>query len=697
MLSLQMVNHARDYDRGSSEAHRHLLETSDEFDQNLRKLETGIGGIPIPSEDLEDGIAEVSAHWEGFQPHILALRNEGSTVAEHQRARTYFVDEGPGLAEASTRLLGELRRQAERSRHRIWRVMVAAVFFNLGLVLVGYFLIRFYIVAPLRNLEEKTVQLRGGKLEVRVASPGNDEIGRLGQAFNEMAREIEGLVKSLEERRKFAESVITHVPVGVLIHRDDELVLANQQLLSLLGIADVDEIPDKAFVNLFAPEDRAAAAAISTERTHRPQQLHLSSHHDEPRTVEVVTVSIEYEGGEASLTMLRDITERQRMTARMMQMDRVVAIGTLVAGVGHEINNPLSFVMANLDFSIRRLKELKEALSESQQEHLDVFSMVEEALLESQMGSERIRDIVARLRAFSRGDETSRQPVDVAQILESTIRMAHSEIHTRARLVRKIEAVPPVEANESQLGQVFLNLLINAGQAIGEGRADEENVTVSLCCRDGRVIVAISDTGSGISREAADRIFDPFFTTKPPGEGTGLGLSICQKIIEAHDGVITFESEAGQGTTFQIVLPAVEGSLPIGMARPGLQGNEERRKIILIDDEEMVGKTFQRILKGAHDVEVTTDPRHFLEALAAGERYDVVFCDLIMPDITGMEMYDILARDYPETLSRTIFMTGGAFTAQAEKFLKTVDPPLLSKPFDIDDLLERIAGFEAND
>jgi CheY-like chemotaxis protein/two-component sensor histidine kinase len=347
--------------------------------------------------------------------------------------------------------------------------------------------------------------------------------------------------------------------------------------------------------------------------------------------------------------------------------------------MGHEINNPLSYLANNLEFSLQNLDQLRLEIGEAREDGLPVewkerCDAVVEALRESSLGSQRIRDIVSRLREFSRVDDTPRKAIRLEGALESSIRMADGEIRHRAQLIRDFRSVPTVEANESQIAQVFLNLLINAAHAVDEGNSEKDSITVSLFSEGDQVIVEVSDTGAGIPKEAASRIFDPFFTTKPPGQGTGLGLSICQKIVEAHGGLLTFRTTEGKGTTFRVSLKAVERPENVSPAQDLSHPQAGRRKLAIIDDDPMVCRGLKRLLESANEVHATTDAQTFLDVLDRGERYDVVFCDLMMPGMTGMELHDILAERYPEVLARTVWLGRAAALRAAQQRIKSRYP-----------------------
>jgi PAS domain S-box-containing protein len=391
--------------------------------------------------------------------------------------------------------------------------------------------------------------------------------------------------------------------------------------------------------------------------------------HDEPAPVPIVAV-------------YRDVTELKRAQARLLLADRMVSVGTLASGVAHEINNPLAYVVGNLGIMAEELADLQREVTPGRLHDLEA------CLKDTQDGAERVRRIVRDLKAFSRVDEDRREVLDVRDAIEAAVHLAWNEVRHRARLVRDFASVPMVEANESRLAQVFVNLLINAAQAIPEGHVDQHDITIRTL-QDGhaRVVIEVQDTGAGMAPDVLARVFDPFFTTKPVGVGTGLGLSICHGIIAALGGTIEVESQPGHGTLVRITLkpaevrkePEREVQVPIA---PGRRG-----RVLVIDDEPMVGAMVRRLLGHEHDVEVLTDGHAALgELLSDGARFDVVLCDMMMPTMTGMELHAQLASRAPEVAKRVVFLTGGAFTPAAQDFLTTVRPPFVEKPFDTEKL-----------
>jgi PAS domain S-box-containing protein len=389
--------------------------------------------------------------------------------------------------------------------------------------------------------------------------------------------------------------------------------------------------------------------------------------------------TIELSGERLVVAIGRDVTERVQTQAHLMFSDRMATIGSLAAGVAHEINNPLTVTIANLEIALQELTVAAESTG-----GLPGLASLEELLREASDGAARVATIVRDLKVFSRAEEDISGPVDVLRVLESSSRMARNEICHRAKLVREYADVPPVEGNESRLGQVFLNLLINAAQALPEGQAHQNRIVLRTRCDvAGFVTVEVEDTGPGIAPEHLARMFTPFFTTKPRGVGTGLGLSICRRIVTSFGGEITVESEVGRGTLFRVLLRANRAGSSAGVARrPEPAPAPRRGQILIVDDDRMTAKAVWRILASEHEVSMLQDATQALTRIVGGERFDVIICDLMMPDKTGPEFFEELSARAPELAERIIFLTGGAFTVSARDFLDRISNPWLAKPFE---------------
>jgi two-component system, NtrC family, sensor kinase len=360
----------------------------------------------------------------------------------------------------------------------------------------------------------------------------------------------------------------------------------------------------------------------------------------------------------------------------LIQAERLATAGQLAAGVGHEINNPLSYVLANVTFALEELaeRELDETMTE-----------VQDALQQARRGAERIRGIVRDLRTFASSKFDSLGTVDVRDALEFAVAMAEHQLRLRARLLRDYEPVPSVVGNESRLGQVFLNLLLNATQALPEGAVSSNQVTLTLRPhQESWVAIEVRDTGCGIPAEHLPRLFEPFFTTKPIGEGTGLGLSVCHGIVTSMGGQLQVESTPGRGSTFRVLLPVAGkavASESSGDGRVRRPGEPEARRVLVIDDEPEVIEALARTIGPLHSIERAGSGTRALELLAQDAGYDVIFCDLMMPELTGMDLYEVIASKYPELLERMIFMTAGGFTPRAIAFVDQHGPKCIEKPF----------------
>jgi CheY-like chemotaxis protein/anti-sigma regulatory factor (Ser/Thr protein kinase) len=352
----------------------------------------------------------------------------------------------------------------------------------------------------------------------------------------------------------------------------------------------------------------------------------------------------------------------------------MASLGTLAAGVGHEINNPLAAVVANLDLAVDDLSRIVSAHPEIS------FGELPDELRDAHAAAERVRHIVRDLKLFSRVEEDKPGIVDLKAVVESALRMAWTEIRHRAQLKRDFQPVRPVLANEARLGQVVLNLIVNATQAIPAGNARDHEIRVVLRDEGEYVRFAITDTGVGMTPEVIARLFTPFFTTKPVGVGTGLGLAICRRLVDGIGGRIDVTSKPGVGSTFTVLLPATEAVEPAPRESAPLL-SRTRGRVLVIDDEPVIVTTIRRAL-AHHEVVGVTDAQSGLDALANAGRFDVILCDLMMPTINGMMFYETVRRTAPDQLDAIVFLTGGAFMAHATEFLTSIPNQVLEKPFE---------------
>lgn len=385
------------------------------------------------------------------------------------------------------------------------------------------------------------------------------------------------------------------------------------------------------------------------------------------------------DGGVVSVT--RDVTRQKTVEGQLLVADRMQSVGTLAAGLAHEINNPLAAVLTNLEYVQGTPCGRDE----------DVGAAIADAVEAAQ----RVRAIVKDLKIFSRVAEAPKtEPTDVRASLEATLRMAANEVRHKATVEKRLDPVPLVAADEARLGQVFLNLVVNAAQAIPDGDAAHHRIRVSTATdAQGRAVVEIADTGEGIPPHVRARLFTPFVTTKPVGSGTGLGLSICHRIVAQLGGSIDVETEVGVGSTFRVVLPPA--TAPTDQAAPlaeAASSNARRGAVLIVDDDPRVAEALRRVLSRDHDVTALRSGREALAHLVGAPTPDVVLCDVMMPDLTGPQLHDALLRDAPEAARRIVFMTGGAFSAQTREFLERTDNTCVEKPLDVAALRALVAS-----
>ena len=371
---------------------------------------------------------------------------------------------------------------------------------------------------------------------------------------------------------------------------------------------------------------------------------------------------------EAELALEASRVEQEKMKTQLIFADRMSSVGTLAAGVAHEINNPLTFIVGNLSLV---------------QELYPGDAKLQKMIGESLKGAERIRKIVLSLNTLSRSENEAAHVVDLLPIVQTSIDMTQNEIRHAAHLETHFERVPNISGDSARLGQVLINLLINAAQAM-EGQAyDDSVIKVSTYTNDaGEAVVEVKDTGPGISEENKQKIFEPFFTTKPVGVGTGLGLSICHSIIAGFGGRIELNSSTS-GSAFRVILPASDQEITL-QSPTVVKASEKSARILVVDDEPVIGMVISQALR-EHDVVTKTSALEALETLESAE-FDLILTDLMMPGLTGMDFFERLERSGDSRADSVIFMTGGAFTSRAQAFLEAHPRRCIEKPFTPDEL-----------
>jgi PAS domain S-box-containing protein len=406
----------------------------------------------------------------------------------------------------------------------------------------------------------------------------------------------------------------------------------------------------------------------------------IRSSHDAPLTILVVG---------------RDL----RAAKKGEELERLAAIGQLAAGVAHEINNPCAFVHGNLTVLADELVALgtgapgetapapggaPEGTGPETQARLDAMrEMVEECLL----GVQRIRTIVRDLGMFARIDNADVALVSPNDLVHDALALARNQIRHRARLSIRLGDLPPLALDRAKMAQVVLNLLVNAADALGENPAERNQILVESSVRGEQILLAVEDNGCGIPPEHLAHLFTPFYTTKPHGKGSGLGLTISAETVRKHGGELHVSSEVGRGTRFEIWLPRttlLHRSLPAPAAAPqpvAAAGPTTRRlRILVIDDEPLVRRSLRRMLARHHDVIEAESGASALVLLDRDASFDAVFCDLMMPETDGVAVWEQLSVQHRALAGRMIFVTGGAVTQRARRFIDSAQPRLLEKP-----------------
>ena len=467
-----------------------------------------------------------------------------------------------------------------------------------------------------------------------------------------------------------------------------ELIDHNRSALALVGTSG-DEAVGKSMWTLGIADELTSEARwrelVRSLRIERQLTIEASDtmERSDARLLEVSLALESFDGTDYVLAVVYDATERKVLERELAQSQLLARVGSLATGVAHEINNPLAYIVSNLEFA-------RESLPCG-----TTSSEVIEAIGEAREGAERIRSIVGDLTALSHRDAVEIAALDINALLRSCIKLVSTETRHRARIIEKLDPVPPVYGERTRLSQVFLNLLTNAAQAIEPGNYESNTIEVSTYLTpEHEIAVEVSDTGCGMPRIVRERIFEPFFTTKDVGQGTGLGLSLSKTIIESFNGSISVESKEGHGTTFYVHLGAAPDDTPA-------PSTERRRstdlpphspapaRILIVDDDRLVARSLVRALR-AHHTEVINTPQEALEKLRQQpDAFDIVFCDVLMPDLGGPALYRKVRELSPEASDRFIFITGAA-SPDATRFLDGISNECVRKPFDVSEVLRLV-------
>ena len=525
-----------------------------------------------------------------------------------------------------------------------------------------------------------------------------DPLGYLQKPFSEVALRttleiafrLEEVARRLRAQERWLAITLQNIGDGVIsTDAAGRVALMNAAAEALSGWTQVEAVglPLAGLLPLVDPStgqpaDHPVVDALAGRASAPGSEHKLRARDQTELIIEASASPIVDERGllQGAVMVFRDVSEARRTRLQLEFAQRMSALGTMVAGVAHEVNNPLTFVTSNLHVALEGIARNPARLA-AEGDDRRAFESIEEALREAALGGERIARIVAGLKALVQPSDRLQESADLEGALRWALSVSASELRQRARVSTMLAALPRVGCDETRLGQVFINLLQNAAQAIPPGEPERHEVRVSTRVDGAWVVTEIQDSGSGIKPEHLAHVFEPFFTTKPVGLGTGLGLSICHGIIQSSGGELTATSEVGEGTTFTVRLPLALG-LPSASATPALAPRGARPRLLAIDDEPLILRVMRRILADEHEVTTLESAAQTLDLLASGARFDVILCDLMMPGMTGIDLHEALSRDYPDQAARMIFLSGGATNARSAAFLERFAGRHLGKPFD---------------
>jgi PAS domain S-box-containing protein len=527
-------------------------------------------------------------------------------------------------------------------------------------------------------------------------------------------KKAEESLRESEERYRLLAENATDV-IWVLDAESQKFTYASPAVERVLGFTDKESV-GRTVANMTTPASLEFIKSTTPARIERALQGgtdiytdHIDMVHKDGRVVPTeinMRFVLNPRTGRAEGTgVMRDIAERKQMQSQLAQSDRMASMGMLAAGVAHEINNPLAYVLYNLESLTDDLPKLSSALRKclgivgervGDEEWASLMGKDQELLNPAMLddirarfkdalqGSHRIKDVARGLGTFSRVERDRLVPVALMHVIEVAINMVFNEIKYRARLVKEYGKTSTIMANDGRLSQVFLNLLINAAHAIGDGDQEGNEIRVRTWQEGDEVFAEVRDTGKGIAKEHLPQLFEPFFSTKEMGVGTGLGLPISKTIVEEYGGRIEVESEVGKGTRFVVRLPVNKATEEDEAAQRDqvVVQTGGRGRILVVDDEAGIRAAMVRILRG-HDVVQAVSGGEAQKILEADQAFDLILCDMMMPVMSGVDLHEWLLTTHPELAKQIVFITGGAFTPKAREHLSKVSNIRIEKPFDV--------------
>jgi len=567
------------------------------------------------------------------------------------------------------------------------RAVINGAVIALAIAMIGFVITRFVVVRPLTAVVDAIGALTGGDRDAPLRLPErSDEIGEVSRAlvlFRDSLIERDRLAEANQREALMAEAglrfraIAEANPVAVLVvdRRDGTIRYANPMARSLLGLPGEQAIEAR-IGDLLADPDafQAIVEAAGRERT-EGQESRIRRADGSEVPVALTARALDYDGMPSLVLGLLDLSDKhaaaveiERQREMIYQSEKLGALGALLAGVAHELNNPLSVVVAQATL----LQELApDAKTASRGEKI-------------RLAAERCARIVKTFLAMARQKPPSRAAVDLNQVIDAALELLGYSLRTAGVEVRLDldRSIPAIWADPDQMSQVLINLIVNAQQALAEAPGHRTlTVATRLDARDGMIRLTVADNGPGVPPAIRSRIFEPYFTTKPVGMGTGIGLSVCHGVVTAHGGTIAIDDAPGGGARFSIRLPvtaAVEAAAPAAPA-PSLVGPGGRA--LVVDDEPAVAESLSDILRHAgYRIDLAENGEAGLARVRTGD-YDVIFSDVHMPDMDGLAFYRTLEALDPELARRLVLVTGDMLGSGIRTFTDETGLPVLEKPF----------------
>ena len=499
------------------------------------------------------------------------------------------------------------------------------------------------------------------------------------------------LNRRLRERERWYSTTLRSIADAVVaVDLAGKITFMNPVAELLTGVSAADALgrPAREIVRIGTPPYPVSPldAALEGRKTVVVEVAQLENATSGGRTIADTAAPVE-DGKDllGAVMVFRDVTEQRLLQKKAELADRLASLGTMAAGVAHEINNPLASISANAGYLIEEIETLAKVdtnLAATLREPL-------EALVDVEAAARRIARIVESLSVFSRaGDDVPIGEADVHRVVDAAVRSVRAGLLGRAEVRVSIGSLPRVGISEERLEKVVTNLLANAAASIDAGDADKNFISIDARAGDRQVVIEFRDTGRGMPSEVARRIFEPFYTTKSVGGGIGLGLSVCHGIVTSAGGGIEVESETGEGTKVRIRLPIVERDRD--SAARDAEPPTARARILIVGGDPVMTQTIKRILR-EHEVSGASDVAEAVRSLSSGDRFDLILADTAGQVVSGRAFYEALLEKQPATAHAVVFLDGAVAGDDDDVFFGSVQNEKLAKPFSMDGLRELVA------